>query len=213
MVFAEHAPLAPDVITYTTLIKALGAAQPSRVDEAEEIFVAMQQRTNHFSEICLPNEQTFNELMRANLRAKRPARALALFALLRSDKHRAHALGGGGGGGGSSSSSSAVKQQAGDREKMEQQKKQGGGGTSSSSSSSSSLDAVAGHPGIATYRKALQACHMLGDWRRALAVYAKMKDDGVRPDNSALLALVRVLEAAGQATLAAEIRRERSTWV
>ena len=68
-------------------------------------------------------------------------------------------------------------------------------------------------PSIATYRTALQACRMLEDWRRALAVYDAMKAGGVRLDNFSLLALVRVLESNGETALAAKIRRERSTLV
>ena len=50
---------------------------------------------------------------------------------------------------------------------------------------------------------------MLGDWQRALALYESMKLQCLRLDNTALLALVRVLEAAQQAPLAAQIRKER----
>jgi glutamine phosphoribosylpyrophosphate amidotransferase len=49
--------LAPDVITYTSLIKACGSTLgPKAASTAEEIFETMQQRTNHFSTYIEPNE-------------------------------------------------------------------------------------------------------------------------------------------------------------
>ncbi|KAJ1443930.1 hypothetical protein B484DRAFT_389230, partial [Ochromonadaceae sp. CCMP2298] len=49
--------LEPDVITYTSLIKAcafVGSIDSTHI--AEEIFSAMQQRTNHFSSFVGPNQ-------------------------------------------------------------------------------------------------------------------------------------------------------------
>jgi pentatricopeptide repeat protein len=40
--------LRPDVISYTVMIKALGAG--GRVDAAEELFLSMQAKANHFSD-------------------------------------------------------------------------------------------------------------------------------------------------------------------
>eukprot|EP00613_Pedinella_sp_CCMP2098_P061942 CAMPEP_0171991528 /NCGR_PEP_ID=MMETSP0993-20121228/277467_1 /TAXON_ID=483369 /ORGANISM="non described non described, Strain CCMP2098" /LENGTH=1586 /DNA_ID=CAMNT_0012644555 /DNA_START=311 /DNA_END=5071 /DNA_ORIENTATION=+ len=77
----------------------------------------------------------------------------------------------------------------------------------------------------AAFRKALQACEMLGDWKRAMNVYSLMTSSqgqdqppmssssgggGVRLDNPSLLALVRVLERGGQFDTAAQVRRARS---
>ena len=55
-----------------------------------------------------------------------------------------------------------------------------------------------------------QACAALGDWRRALGLHEAMVASGVRLDNGGLLALVRLLEANGQAHTAARVRGTRS---
>lgn len=62
--------IAPDVITYTSLIKACGInGGAGTVTMAEDIFEAMQQRTNHFSSYIEPTELTFQRLMQVHLRA------------------------------------------------------------------------------------------------------------------------------------------------
>ena len=60
--------IAPDVITYTILIKVCG--KTGKVERAEELFRTMQQRTNHFSSLVLPSEKTFAELMHANINGR-----------------------------------------------------------------------------------------------------------------------------------------------
>jgi len=63
-----------DVITYTSLIKACGInGGPGTIALAEEIFDAMQQRTNHFSSYTEPTELTFQRLMQVHLRGDRGA--------------------------------------------------------------------------------------------------------------------------------------------
>lgn len=58
-----------DAITYTSLIKACGInGGPGTIALAEELFEAMQQRTNHFSSYTEPTELTFQRLMQAHLR-------------------------------------------------------------------------------------------------------------------------------------------------
>jgi hypothetical protein len=60
----------PDVITYTSLLKACGInGGYGTVVLAEEIFAQMQQRTNHFSNYVEPTELTFQRLMQVHLRA------------------------------------------------------------------------------------------------------------------------------------------------
>ena len=62
--------VAPNVITYTSLIKACGInGGDGMVSLAEEIFSAMQQRTNHFSTYVEPSELTFRRLMQVHLNA------------------------------------------------------------------------------------------------------------------------------------------------
>ena len=59
----------PDVISYTSLIKACAIrGTPEVVDLAEEIFEAMQQRTNHFSSYIDPTVLTFQRLMQTYVR-------------------------------------------------------------------------------------------------------------------------------------------------
>ena len=60
----------PDVITYTSLLKACGInGCDGTVVLAEEIFAQMQQKTNHFSNTVEPTELTFQRLMQAHVRA------------------------------------------------------------------------------------------------------------------------------------------------
>ena len=60
----------PDVITYTSLLKACGInGRDGTVLLAEEIFAQMQQKTNHFSNTIEPTELTFQRLMQAHVRA------------------------------------------------------------------------------------------------------------------------------------------------
>ena len=63
--------LEPDVITYTSLIKACALVSieelSSSVKLAEELFEAMQQRTNHFSSYIEPNELTYQRLINVHL--------------------------------------------------------------------------------------------------------------------------------------------------
>jgi len=60
----------PDVITYTSLLKACGInGCDGTVELAEEIFAQMQQKTNHFSNTVEPTELTFQRLMQVHLRA------------------------------------------------------------------------------------------------------------------------------------------------
>jgi pentatricopeptide repeat protein len=62
--------IAPNVITYTSLIKACGInGGEGAVALAEDVFSAMQQRTNHFSTYVEPTELTFQRLIQAHLRA------------------------------------------------------------------------------------------------------------------------------------------------
>ncbi|CAM9646791.1 unnamed protein product, partial [Chrysoparadoxa australica] len=68
--------IAPDVYTYSSLLKA--AAKASLVDKAEDIFLAMQQRANHFASPVMPTQHTYAHLMQANLRCGRPERVLEL---------------------------------------------------------------------------------------------------------------------------------------
>ena len=91
----------PDVITYTSLIKACAIQSGSEalavatssagrgpiagggaVDIAESFFHAMQQRTNHFSTYVAPTERTFSRLMQANALAGRHSRVLDLMDLM-----------------------------------------------------------------------------------------------------------------------------------
>lgn len=59
----------PDVITYTSLMKACCTVGGCRaVEIAEETFHAMQQRTNHFSTYVMPNERTYSWLIHTHLR-------------------------------------------------------------------------------------------------------------------------------------------------
>lgn len=58
------------MITYTSLIKACGiSGAEGAVELAEEIFSAMQQRTNHFSTYIEPTMLTFQRLIQVHLRA------------------------------------------------------------------------------------------------------------------------------------------------
>eukprot|EP01039_Chlorochromonas_danica_P010851 gene10853-12061_t len=59
----RNSGLQPDVITFTSLIKACANYEDAdrAVIVAEEIFVAMQHRTNHFSTYVAHNE---NPLMK-----------------------------------------------------------------------------------------------------------------------------------------------------
>ena len=60
----------PTVITYTSLIKGCSmSGGKDGVSKAEEIFEAMQQRTNHFSSYVSPNQLTFEQLVYAHLNA------------------------------------------------------------------------------------------------------------------------------------------------
>lgn len=60
----------PDVITYTSLIKACSnSAAPGAVQLAEHYFSEMQQRSNHFSTYMEPTVYTYLQLMKAHLRA------------------------------------------------------------------------------------------------------------------------------------------------
>jgi hypothetical protein len=63
----------PDVITYTSLIKACANSNsPNAVTLAEETFSAMQQRTNHFSSYVEPTELTFQRLLQTHMRVRPP---------------------------------------------------------------------------------------------------------------------------------------------
>ncbi|KAG5182348.1 hypothetical protein JKP88DRAFT_268779 [Tribonema minus] len=73
----EHC-LPPDAITFTSLIKTAAAAH--NADAAEEIFAAMQQRTNHFSTFHRPSERTFRHMITANMNIKRFSRVQELWA-------------------------------------------------------------------------------------------------------------------------------------
>ncbi|CAM9870932.1 unnamed protein product [Ectocarpus fasciculatus] len=75
----EGGGLQPDAVTYTSLIKAAARAVPPRVEEAEEIFATMQQRTNHFSTFARPTEVTYAHLMRASVMAEDYGRALEIW--------------------------------------------------------------------------------------------------------------------------------------
>lgn len=55
----------------------------------------------------------------------------------------------------------------------------------------------------------VQACEQVGDWQRALEVCAGMASAGVRLDNKGLLATTRLLDAHGQTSAAARVRRQR----
>jgi len=54
-----------------------------------------------------------------------------------------------------------------------------------------------------------QACEQVGDWQRALAVCEGMVTAGMRLDNRGLLAATRLLDAHGQSSAAARVRRQR----
>ena len=74
----------PDIITYTSLIKACaiqGTVESSEI--ADSLFQSMQQRTNHFSSYIDPNELTVSRLMQAHLAAENPTRVLELLDLLK----------------------------------------------------------------------------------------------------------------------------------
>ena len=58
-----RAGLTPDVISYTSLIKAWAATGGAGAARADEIFHEMQQRTNHFSTFTPPSERTFRHMM------------------------------------------------------------------------------------------------------------------------------------------------------
>jgi pentatricopeptide repeat protein len=61
--------ISPNVITYTSLLKACGInGGENAVVLAEEIFSAMQQRTNHFSTYIEPTMLTFQRLIQVHLR-------------------------------------------------------------------------------------------------------------------------------------------------
>ena len=67
---AQDEGIHPDVITYTSLLKACGInGRDGTVLLAEEIFSQMQQKTNHFSNTVEPTELTFQRLMQAHVRA------------------------------------------------------------------------------------------------------------------------------------------------
>mmetsp|Transcript_4086 Transcript_4086/g.3674 ORF Transcript_4086/g.3674 Transcript_4086/m.3674 type:complete len:247 (+) Transcript_4086:48-788(+) len=54
----------PNVITYTSLIKACAFnSRNEMIELAENIFNEMQQRSNHFSNYIQPNEMTYEKLM------------------------------------------------------------------------------------------------------------------------------------------------------
>jgi pentatricopeptide repeat protein len=58
----------PDVITYTSLIKACSInGSPGMVAMAEQFFREMQQRTNHFSNYVSPTEYTYLRLIQTHL--------------------------------------------------------------------------------------------------------------------------------------------------
>jgi pentatricopeptide repeat protein len=60
--------ISPNVITYTSLIKACGInGGAGAVQLAEEVFSAMQQRTNHFSSYVEPTMLTFQRLIQVSL--------------------------------------------------------------------------------------------------------------------------------------------------
>lgn len=66
----------PDVITYTSLIKAsLYNGGAGSIAFAEDIFESMQQRTNHFSSYVEPNEITFQKLIQTHLDGENGSRA------------------------------------------------------------------------------------------------------------------------------------------
>ena len=74
----------PDVITYTSLIKACALQGDDGATEiAEGLFLSMQQRTNHFSSYIEPTELTYSRLMQANLACGNIERVWQLFELMR----------------------------------------------------------------------------------------------------------------------------------
>ena len=79
-----RAGLTPDVISYTSLIKAWAATGGAGAARADEIFHEMQQRTNHFSTFTPPSERTFRHMMAVHLAANNTGRVLALLGELRS---------------------------------------------------------------------------------------------------------------------------------
>ena len=64
-----RAGLTPDVISYTSLIKAWAATGGAGAARADEIFHEMQQRTNHFSTFTPPTSYTYAHLMNVHERA------------------------------------------------------------------------------------------------------------------------------------------------
>ena len=67
-VMQQQSQCEPDVITYTSLIKACSInGAPGMVSLAESLFQEMQQRTNHFSSYICPTEYTYLRLMQTHL--------------------------------------------------------------------------------------------------------------------------------------------------
>lgn len=65
--------VAPDAITYTSLLKACAFHQgKGMVTLAEEVFSQMVQRTNHFTTYIAPTERTYQRLMQVYLHASPP---------------------------------------------------------------------------------------------------------------------------------------------
>ena len=228
----EH-DLVPDVITYTSLIKACavataeaatshGGATPDvgagRVwtETAERVFEDMQQRDNHFTSYVAPNAHTFEALMEACLAAGRAERALELLDEM-LDLH---------GGFGVMKPVPRVATPAGDWASLRQQGAQplnrrqhddarelarararaGVFGSGAAPSAARPPEPVFGK----LYRHALVACETLNRHPLAMALYASMRAAGLRADNRAALALVRLCERAQDFESAARVRRERS---
>jgi pentatricopeptide repeat protein len=66
-------------------------------------------------------------------------------------------------------------------------------------------------PTNSTCRQVLAACYHKGDINAALAVYSTMKQAKIRPDNRALLSLVKLCEAEGLHDVARKIMSDRSS--
>ena len=77
------AGIKPDVITYTCLIKACAVSEDldasQAADGAEQIYLEMQQKSNHFSTFIPPSVYTYKHLMAVHAHAGRPHRVLELF--------------------------------------------------------------------------------------------------------------------------------------
>ena len=228
----EH-DLVPDVITYTSLIKACavataeaatshGGATPDvgagRVwtETAERVFEDMQQRDNHFTSYVAPNAHTFEALMEACLAAGRAERALELLDEM-LDLH---------GGFGVMKPVPRVSAAAGDWASLRQQgaqplnrRQHDDARELARARAPACLAAAAPAPSAARppepvfgklYRHALVACETLNRHSLAMALYASMRAAGLRADDRAALALVRLCERAQDFESAARVRRERS---